>query len=199
MLTNIVTGVIGTLISLFIFWKRLKEDYASEIVFRSAFYILLSTGIAFFAVFRFSPEWFLWTELIGVIAGLALSVYVLRMRFYETLEAAVISLLPTVALMFLKDSVFRSSFISFAAFLTSLIFIFVFYYLDLHYKTFSWYRSGKIGFAGLSTLAMIFVVRSAIALIGIPVLSFVGKYEAIASGSAAFVCFLMIFVLARSE
>src|SRR3989344_4045539 len=195
LIINLLTGLFGCLVFLFIFWKRLKDDYAAEIVFKSATYILIGILATWFISVKFFPEWFLWAEFIGVIIGLGISFRFLRVRFYETLEAFVISSLPWVSLTLLKSSVVNSSLSSFIAFLVTLVMIFAYYFLDYHYKEFTWYKSGKIGFAGLFTLALIFVSRSLLALFGIHVLSFVSKFEGIISGAFAFICFLLIFNL----
>ncbi|HET7099097.1 MAG TPA: hypothetical protein VFI61_02600 [Patescibacteria group bacterium] len=198
-LINILISIFGILIFLFIFWKRLKDDYASEIIFRSAFNILLSVGVASLLSFKFFPTWFLWAQFLGCIAGLGISYWQLNIRLYETLEAQTIAFLPWIAFIFLKDSVAGSNLASFIGFLAILIVIFIYYYFDSHYKNFTWYKSGKIGFAGLATLAFVFVIRSVLALTGISVLSFVGKYEAIVSGVSAFISFLLIYNLSRES
>ena len=197
MLANIVTSVLGVLLFLFIFWKRLKEDYISEIIFKSAFYILVGLAIAYSLSFYFLPAWFLWVSFAGSLLGLLFGIFTLRVRFYETLEALIISFLPWLSLLFLGDSVSNSSLSSFLAFVITLIMIFVSYWFSDHYKDFTWYKSGKIGFAGLATLALILVIRSVIAIFGIHVLSFV-RQDAIVSGALAFISFLMIFNLGRN-
>jgi hypothetical protein len=197
LIVNFLTGLIGCLVFLFIFWKRLKEDYASEIIFKLATYILTAMFISWLISIRFFLEGFLWFEFIGGIIGLGISFRLLKVRFYETLEAFVIASLPWVALTLLKSSVVDSSLSSFIAFIASLVMIFVYYFLDYHYKEFTWYKSGKIGFSGLTTLALIFVTRSLLALTGIHVLSFVSKFEGIISGAFAFICFILIYNLGR--
>lgn len=199
MLVNLGIAIFGVLIFLFIFWKRLKEDYASEIVFRSGLSILLGLFVGYFLSIRFFPTWFFWASLLGGILGLTLAVLTLRVRVYETLDALVASSLPLITLVFLKDSIASSSFSSFLGFLASLSVIFLFYYMDLHYKEFTWYKSGKIGFTGLATLGIIFLIRSTLAIFKISVLSFVDKYEAILAGGAAFICFLLVFNLSKRK
>lgn len=199
MIAAIFVPIIGVLIFLFLFWKRLKEDYAAEIIFKSAFYILAGILIGWTVSFKLLPQAFLWTSFLGAILGLSLAVRTFKVRYYETLEALVIGSLPWVSLIFLKDSVLTSSLSSFAAFLITLVIIFLYYYFDQHYKSFSWYKSGKIGFSGLATLAIIFLIRAAISISQIPVISFLSKYEAVASGAAAFVSFLLIFNLGRKK
>ena len=197
MLINIVVAIFGVLIFLFLFWKRLKEDYSAEIIFESATFILVGIGVGWAASGKFFPSWFFWASLSGGIAGLLLAILRFKVKFYETLEAFTISSLPWLSLIFLKDSVMKSSLSSFLAFLVILVMLFVSYYFDTHYKKFGWYRSGKIGFAGLATAALMFLVRSAIAIVKVPVLSLVGRSEGIISGALAFICFLLLFKLGR--
>jgi hypothetical protein len=199
MLVNFAVGILGLIIFLFIFWKRLKEDYASEVIFRVAIFILLGLLTGWLLAVKLRPDVFLWSAFLGASLGLGLAVFSLKLRFYETLEAFIISVFPWLALFFLKDSVVNSSLSSFLAFLAVLLFVFISYYFDANYKHFSWYKSGKIGFAGLSTLGIMFIVRSAIASFGITMLSFVDKFESIVSGAAAFICFLLLFNLGRTQ
>lgn len=194
---ELLVGLLGLLIFLFVFWRKLKEDYASEIIFKSATSILTGMLIGWAFSIRYFSEWFLWSEFIGALVGLSLSCYKQRLRFYETLEAFVIASLPWLSLSLLKNSVVASSFSSFIAFIVTLVMIFVYYFLDYNYKNFTWYRSGKIGFSGLTTLALIFTTRSLLALFGLHVLSFVSKFEGIISGAFAFICFLLIYNLGR--
>lgn len=194
---GLIATTLGILIFLFIFWKRLREDYASGIIFEAAFYVLLGLGVLWFVSFKLFPGWFFWTSAAGAGVGLTLGILKFRLRFYETLEALVIAVLPWLAFIFLKDSVVNFSLSSFVAFLLVLIIIFAFYYIDTHFREFTWYRSGKIGFAGLATLAIIFTLRSGIALTDAHVLTFTGKFEAIVSGAMAFVCFILIYNLSR--
>ncbi len=175
----------------------MKEDYASEIIFKAALSVFLGILLGWALSLRFFPKWFLWSEFLGFILGMVSAIYFLKIKFYESFEAAVISALPWLGFLFLKDSVVGSVLSSFLAFLAILLIVFVSYWLDINYKNFTWYKSGKIGFAGLACLALIFLIRSAVALTGISVLSFVGKFEATLSGASAFICFLLLYNLGR--
>lgn len=199
MMVNIVVTILGLLIFLFLFWKRLKEDYAGEIIFKAATFILLGIGIGWTLSDKFFPAWFFWASIAGGLIGLSLAILKFRVKFYETLEALIISSLPWLGLTFLEDSVIHSSFSSFSAFSVILIMVFVSYYLDVRYKGFSWYRSGKIGFAGLAVAIIIFLVRSLIAIGKVPMLSFVGRSEAVISGVMALVSFILLFNLGRKK
>jgi len=200
MLANIAVLILGVLVFLYIFWKRLKEDYVPEIIFKTAFCVLVGVFVSNILSNKFFPGWFLWFSFLGTLVGLTFGIFVYKVRFYEALEALVISFLPWVSLLFLSDSVVHYSLSSFIGFIAILVIIFISFWINDHYKNFSWYKSGKIGFAGLATLAIIFLIRSAIAISGIHVLSFVGqRYEAMVSGSLAFISCLLIYNLGRNQ
>ena len=197
MLVNILVSLLGILVFLFLFWKRLKEDYVEEIVFGTSFYILLGIGIGWVASLEFFPNWFFWTTFAGGVMGLAVSFFRFKVKFYETLEALVISSLPWLAFIFLENSVESSSLSSFLGFVAILLLTLISYYFDTHYKKFNLYRSGRIGFSGLATLGIFFSVRVVLAIFKVPVLSLVGKWEMVVSGVAAITCFLLLFDLGR--
>lgn len=175
----------------------MKEDYASEIVFKSASYILFGVFGGFLLSFNFLSDWFLYMAIVGIVVGVYLSIIKFRLKFYEVFDAVVISFLPWLSLMFLGDSVLKSSLTSFVGFLAMLVAIFLYYYFDTHYREFAWYKSGRVGFSGTLLLAIVFLTRSTIATFGITVISFVDKYEAIVSGVFAFIAFLMLFNLSK--
>jgi len=199
MFTSFFTNFPGVLLFLFFFWRRLKEDYASNQIFATAFFMLLGMTIGYFFSIRLLPFWWFWTEGVGVATGLFLGIYSFKFRFHESLEAAGVSFLPWISLMFLVDSTQNSRLPSLIAFLVCLALIGAFFILDVHYKKFTWYRSGRVGFAGISTVGLFFLLRAAYGAFAPHVVSFSGKFDAITSGVIAFVFFLVIYNLAKSE
>lgn len=199
MLASLTTSFFGVLTFLYIFWKRLKEDYAPSIIFSVSFYILVGILAGWFAANRLFPSWFFWASGLGAVVGFALGILRLKLRLYESFEALAIAVLPWLSFTFLNDSVSNSRLTSFLAFLVVLALIYVFYYLDTHFREFTWYASGKVGFSGLATLAILFLVRTATSLAGLSVLSFIDnlKVEAAFSGVAALLCFVLLFNLSR--
>jgi hypothetical protein len=197
-IASISTNLVGVFVFLFIFWKRLREDYSSEIIFKTAFEILTGILIMFLVSLRFTQIGFFWLAVLGAMAGLGLSIFSLKVKFYETFEALIISSFPWISFIFLLNSVTHSSLSSFLAFIAILVFVFISYYLDAHYKNFTWYKSGKIGFAGIVTLALFFIIRALLAIFGISMVSFVSlRFEALISGAAAFICFILLYNLAK--
>lgn len=195
MLVNLGIIIFGVLLFLFIFWKKLKEDYAGEIIFKSAARVLFGVAIGYLFSRKFYADWFIFLETAGAFLGLAFSVYSLRINFYESLEALVLAFMPWLSLFFLAHSVKNSSLSSFLGFLTILFIILFYFYLDSHYKQFNWYRSGRVGFVGLTTLSLIFFIRSMVATFNDSMLSFVGRFETVVSGGLVIICVTLLYKL----
>jgi hypothetical protein len=194
---NFLVNLFGGIIFLFIFWKKLRDDYSSQIIFSTGIYILLGILLGSALAARIFPIWFFWGGFFGACLGLGFGILRFKVKFYETLEASVVALLPAVSLIFIQDSVTNSSLVSFIAFVVCLFLIFIYLFLEMRYRDFAWYGSGKIGFAGLSTLGLFFLTRSVVAIFFHDVLSFVGRSEIFVSGALALLCFLMVFNLGR--
>jgi len=160
MIVNFLIGILGVILFLFIFWKKLKEDYSSNIIFTTAFAILIGSSLGLTISRIFFPTWFFWFAFLGSILGMFLMITKFKFRFYETIEALILSTIPLISLMFFKDSIVNSSLNSFLAFVTSLILIFLSYWFDINYKSFSWYKSGRIGFTGISIAIIFFISRT---------------------------------------
>lgn len=199
MIFGIFAGIVGVVSFLFIFWKKLKEDYSSTFVFTTSFYVLGSMAGFALAAKYFAASWLFWATFAGALVGLALGVLRFKMRFFESYEALAIGILPWLSLYYLADAIKASSIYSFVAFVFVVSLMGLYYYLDKHYKSFSWYRSGRIGFSGLSVSGVFFLMRAAVASFLPFVISFLDKYEALLSGVTAFVFFLLTFNLARKS
>ncbi len=195
MLVNILTSILGILMFLFVFWKRLKEDYSPEIIFQVAVAILIGISAGRILSSLFFKDWFFWATLMGALLALFLMRIKFKLRFFETLEALILSSMPWLAISFLKNSVMTASLSSFLAFLAILSMIFLSYYLDVNYKSLRWYKSGKVGFAGLSIAIIFFLTRTVLAILGVTMLSFVGKFEVVISGILTIVCLLLLLKL----
>lgn len=199
MLLSFVTIFLGIIFFLFVFWKRLKEDYSSDIIFQSATTVLIGLLLGATASKLFFPLWFFWTATLGCLIGMFLMIFKFKLRFYEVFEAFILGVMPIVSLMFFKNSIVASSLNSFLAFVASLILIFFAFYIDLNYKSFTWYKSGKIGFSGMLVAAMFFLIRTIIAFFGINMISCVGKIEIVISGILTLVFVGLLINLGREK
>lgn len=199
MLAYLPFNIFGVIVFLYLFWKRLKEDYPANQIFSTAFYMLLGALFISLLAKRTIPEWWFWTNLSGLFLGLLLGIVRYKLRIFETIEAAAISLLPWFGLYFLGDSVKTAQISSFIGFLIISGLVSLFFVFDAHYKNFTWYKSGRIGFSGLTTLGLFFLLRATFASFFPDVVSFVGKYDALISAVVSFASFLAVFNLARKE
>jgi hypothetical protein len=191
--------LLGVMVFLFILWKRLKEDYTSTILFNTAFIILILTGIAgIISNFSYREYWF-WFLLAGLVLGILLSVYKYKLNIYEIVESTFIGLMPILTLVYLTYAIILKSWQLLIVVALNITLVFLFIFLETHYKRFTWYKSGKVGVAGIMTLGLFFLVRGVIAMAFPYVLSFVGNYDAILSGSLALICFLMTYRLSKGE
>ncbi|MBU0572297.1 hypothetical protein KKH23_01340 [Patescibacteria group bacterium] len=199
MIAKILFNISGVLFFFFIFWKKLKEDYDSESIFTFAVFIVAGIGIFNFVSQRILPQWWFWADCLGVILGFILGRLKFKFRFFESLEATTIGLLPWFSFIFLQDAILSTSLSSLIAFIILLLIMAFYAFLDAHYKKFTWYKSGKVGFSGLTTLGVLFLIRTAVA-VGFPsMLSFLGSIDSIISGVIAFTSFLLVFNLSRQQ
>jgi len=188
---------LGALVFLFIFWKKLKEDYISRYIFSSALFTLLFVVVAAFISKKFFSSWWFWFDIVAVAAGIYLSVLRYKMRFFEALDATTIALLPWFSFVFLFDASQNQSWFSFSSFVFIMLLVWLYVFLLSHYKNFSWYKSGKIGFSALATLGVYFLVRGLVSGFFPFMLSFVGKIDAIISGVVSFIIFMFLYNLSR--
>jgi hypothetical protein len=195
----IFLNTLGALIFLFIFWKRLKEDYVSSMIFTTAFYMLVGILLGRLVSFYFVPKWWFWTESLGLATGLSLGILRHKLRVFESIEAVVPGLLVWLSLFFLENAIDESSLSSLFSSLVVILFVVLFFFLDNRYKGFAWYKSGRIGFSGLTALGVFFLARAVVAATFPYVLSFVGTWDAIISSIIAFFAFLTVFNLARQK
>jgi hypothetical protein len=146
-----------------------------------------------------APTAWFWLALVGAFAGYVYGIRKFRLRAYEALEAVVLGLLVWLLLLLIIPSVFPFSLGNLAFFLLVVLLLVLFFVLDKHYKKFTWYQSGRVGFTGLSILGLYFLSRSGIALVFTNVISLHGKYDVYASGIVAFMSFLLLYNLSRKK
>jgi hypothetical protein len=190
----------GALGFLFFSWRRLKDDYASLEIFSltilSLLFVLIGFLLGLFLGSRlkvsplFDPRqlWFWFSVLFGLggfVAGYRNS----RFMFYEALEAVIVGFLFWCFSSFILFSVPISIFI--------VVLMILFSVLGQRYKNFTWYRSGKVGFSGLSVMGTFFLARTVLALINPNMISFIGRIDAVVSAIATFVCFVTLYNLSE--
>ena len=198
-MAGMIFNLLGIFVFLFLFWKRLKEDYITNQIFSTASLILIGIILSNLIAKSFFPDWWFWLGFTGILSGLSLAIFRYGLRFFETSDAAVVSLLPWLGLIFLADSIANSSLTSLIGSLIILALSLLYFFFDTHYKKFFWYKSGRVGFSGFSIMGIFFLIRAAVAVAFPTVLSFSSNYESLLSGITAFISFLLVFNLAQQK
>lgn len=191
----VIANIFGILVFLFLLWKTLKEDYQYEKIFNLGLTAIFAYLLSLILLkFVYSQFWF-WI----IVFAISLSIFFVskrqKMKFFEVFDAISVSFLPWVALFFIEDSIVKSSLSSFLAFWITLISIFFYYLLKSYYRSFSWYKSGRVGFAGIVTLFLLFVVRFVTSFFNLSILTYAGKYEMYLSGSSTLLLGLLLYNL----
>jgi hypothetical protein len=193
----IAINIIGFFISLYLFWKRLKEDYIANQIFSTAFFSVIGLIIFYLISSKFFSDWWFWATSAGAVVGLSIGVWKYKLKYFETFEAASLGYLIWLSLYFLNDAVTHSNLPSFIGFVTIVILVGLYHFFDNHYKSFIWYRSGKVGFSGLATSTLFFLLRTIVFIFSPHVLSFVPKFEIYLSALASFLFAFLTYNLSR--
>lgn len=191
-------SVLGSLGFLYFFWKKLKDDYSQHQIFSTGFYALIGLTVGYvFSQYYFQSFWF-WTSGIGSLIGLYLGVKHFKMRFLESLEGWIIgslfALFVSSWFLLYQGFMFPTIINAFAI----LALILVFFYINKRYKRYVWYRSGKVGFTGLTVAGFYFVFRASYVLFS-GIMNKSNVWEAIVSATFAFACFIALYNLSKKE
>lgn len=198
MIINSILIFLGAFFFLFAFWRRLKEDYFENQIFTTGFYIFFFVTIANIVGRYIATDYWFWLSYLGLLLGTILGSMRFKMRFFEVLEATVVASFTPTILFLLYDGIRLASASSFFAIAGITLLIGMYYFLTVHYKRISWYRSGKIGFSGLAVLGTFFLARAVVAVVSPNVVSLV-YYDWILSSIAAFLTFLVLVHLSLKK
>ena len=196
MLIKIPLIIIAVLSFLYIFWKRLREDYVASQIFTVAFYILFGLVIGGVGAHYYLPKFTFWISFMGAVIGLWIGVTRYRLRIFETIEAAVAGALLILASVHIIELLEELNMISGIWEGVVIALIILYYLLGKHYKKFTWYASGRVGFAGMSVIGIYFIIRCLIALALSDMVSFENSLEIMLSGLVAFASFFAAYNLA---
>jgi len=198
MILEIPLGILGIVLFLFLYWRRLKDDYVANHIFTSALIIVLSLFFGLFIASFVVPLWWFWIALVSLVCGILVSVKKFRMRVNEVADAVFMAVLPLYMFSFFA---YFGSTRDFRGVIGSLcvLFIFIaFFVFDANYKQLSWYKSGKIGFSSLASMGILLFMRALVAFLFGNMVSFVGGYEIYLSGIFSIVSFGTLAYLSRN-
>lgn len=178
--------IAGLLLFLFILWKKLKDDYLIDVIFSSGFITLFGGLIGYATSFFYFKDATFWLVVLGFAIGFGLSLYKFKLKFFEFYEALSLASLSWLAIKTLSDTALLNSLNKFIEFWIATFSIFIFLYVNNYYKTFTWYKSGRVGIAGVLSLIVFFGLR----------FGFLKDYISLA---VVFVNFLLLLNLLKSK
>ncbi len=199
MIFKIIYTTFAVLIFLYVFWRRLKEDYTQNQIFTTAFYILLGLVFGNILADALLPIWLFWLSFLGASLGMFLGIYRFKLRVFEVVEATVIGGLVLLFANYIFDWLVTKQLFSGLGAVIIILLMTAFWFLNKHYKRFTWYKSGKVGFSGMTILGTFFLIRTIIAIVLPHMISFVGSMDALISGTLSFLAFITLYNLARQQ
>lgn len=188
--------IVGSLVSLFIAWRRLKEDYEESDIF-SLFVAIILGGSGGFFVSQFLPILGFWGVILGAILSGGFMAPKLDMLLFEVIEASapaffIFLIFASLSQPAMWQRPIPAQLIEPTLALVGLI---IFVILSRNFRKFTWYPSGKVGLASLLSLAFYFTIRSLLAIFSPSMLGWSNRIFDIALGLscsivAAFVVYL---------
>jgi len=199
LLLTIPVTCTALLLYIFFFWRRLKEDYISKAIFNAAFLTLIATLVfsQFARLTDHQNAWF-WGGFVGFFMSVMFFARSYKFKIFELYEAAGRSALFLIIAIGLADylSFQNIKSLAIAGFCIALFGLFI--VVDANYRKFTWYRSGRVGVAGLIILGVFFTARAIVAALGFDILSILGRIDFIFSGIVAFLHFFFVYHLSQN-
>lgn len=195
---RILFGIVGLFIYLFLFWRRLKDDALPGAIFTTSLYVLIGGILATIGSYYLSIQWVFWFALVGSSIGVLVGKMRYKIPTIELTEAAGLGLMVIFTFVNL-DQVLVGKYVNLLWVFTGFALIILFYFLDAHYKKFTWYKSGRIGFAGFFVFGIFFLIRGLVAVLREAMVSFVSPYDIYLSFTFALISFSVIAYLSRKK
>lgn len=150
----------------FLLWKKLREDYPHDEIFRFTLGVLIGSGVGWWAG-QLLPGFAFWTMFAGGVIVGYLYLQKFNLKFFEIADAASLPFLVLVLLIYignLVENLPKVEYLFLVKVLSVILLVFLYRYFLGRYRSFRWYPSGKVGFAGMAVLALFFLICLALAL-----------------------------------
>lgn len=172
-ITAFALSFLGVVLFSFVLWRRLKEDYPHEQIFFLTLLFLFVGFLSLVIIDKRLGDFSFWgVFVINILAGFYF-IKKLGFKFFESIDALAPSWFWFIFFFslagFLRD---WKNIMSLSYPTAALLSLFTYHFLLARYRRFSWYPSGKVGFAGFFSLAAYFVLQALVAIYKTLVLSF---------------------------
>lgn len=193
---KILASLVAFLSFLFIFWRKLREDYLSSQIFSLGILGLVSLVVTVILVEWYGRVEYRWLSV--VVPFCVMTAYSIKnhMRINEVTNALFPALVIGNICYLLLEPLPSKKLLLFLV-LANLLFLPLFFFLESNYKRIQWYKSGKIGFSGLLSSSIFFAANAAVAFSSFPMIFFVGKINAVVLLVLAVFSLLWLFLLSR--
>ncbi len=192
---------------LFFYWRRLKEDYTSNLLFASGIAMIVPPAVATLAVLVISKEsgYAFWSAVVIYAVSFFIVIKKYKIRGFESFEASGIGLLAILLIWSILSFLSAVNVATFLLAILPIISYLAFVFLDGRYKRFTWYSSGRVGFAGCVGLLLYFLMRSVVVVFAPShMVSFsesivLGKLDLAFCGIAVGILTICIYALAKGK
>lgn len=143
----------------YVLWRKLKEDYHHDTIFKFTLMILAGAGAGWWAGENWAKNFVFWLVFAGGAGAGYLYLQRLNLKFFEVIDAISLGTFYFLFLLYLGHSVVLltlPNYFFIVNALISVLLIFLYAYFIRNYRGFRWYPSGKVGFSGLATFSLFF-------------------------------------------
>lgn len=175
----IVLSLLFYLTAVFLFsfslWRKLRDDYTNEQIFSWTLRVLATGLLGVWVAKTFLPQFTFFILLIFCSVSGLIFLKTLSFKFFELIDALAISIFYFVLFswiglgfsegrnlftinIYTTQQFYPHVFISFFS-------IYIYLIFKKYYRQFSWYPSGKVGFCGLASLAVFFLLNGGIEVV----------------------------------
>lgn len=201
-------GALGGYVYLFILWRNLKEDYPSAQIFSIGIQTIVSVILGALLAQFLSPSlhfrflvarelWF-WGAVGGYFLSFSILVSRAKMRYWEVFQYGFLGILSAFFVLLLT-LIPTSGVSALYPLVLIVISLGVFAVIQKNYRKFAWYRSGKVGLAGIVAAAVFFMGRAVIAASGLTMLSLAGPIDVLVSALIAFLLFFNAYNISQTS
>lgn len=173
---------IGLVLFSFVVWRKLREDYTDDQIFTLTLSLTVIAGIGNFLLSQYLAQFPFWPQAVFIFLGLFYLIRKMNMKFFEAADAFApawfIFYLFFLVGVFIEEGLLLNKYSELFAPIVALL---AYQFFQKNYRRFSWYPSGKVGFAGLAALVIFFAIRAPVAIYSSGMVLLGGIVDGIAS------------------
>ena len=137
---EIVFVLLSSFLFLFVYYRKLKEDFLPSQIFRDGTLILFCTGVGALISFFIAQQLWFWLSTIGFIIGLIFALIRSRIPILEGLEAASLGALWLLLFYYVFQLITKPTIPEWVGFGGIILTFLIYLFFTFNYKKFTWYR-----------------------------------------------------------